>query len=415
MADTPHSLYGKMLAALSTATAETISALCLKKSQTPIFQCLKAENGQPPEWLEVAEEGRALLGGLLIRSIGEYPNVANESSLLEILEPNAHPKYSLSPKASLGILTRADRRMKDLPLLLSAILKLRAGLKKTVVLRILDEPPTESIITPINQELNDPCHSLGATNAGRAIVIRAAEVYPIRDPQLNRDSNGFVVGGEGAPAPTLSAMERHAIAACFAPGGFGDYKEGVGTLRASAGKHGISSANIVVAGRAAGFVNTTGKAVTGTLDSNYHKGTGARSGVEREVIGVIKPDYIQKNVGDLNELVTCYAPSSYGTYKEGFGPLRQTGFGDSENLIVIFKKIAYWIKYELRKLTPLECERLQGFPDYWTKYGESGAKLKDTPRYKALGNSLTVPCAERVFRGIIAVTSGNVIKKDSEV
>lgn len=266
-----------------------------------------------------------------------------------------------------------------------------------------------------NPKINDPCHSIGATNAGRAIVIRAAEIYPIRDPQLNRDSNGFVVGSEGDPAPTISAMERHAIAACFAPGGFGDYKEGVGTLRASAGKHGISSANIVVAGEAAGFVNTTGKTVTGTLDSNYYKGTGARSGVEREVVGVIKPDYIQKNVGDLNELVTCYAPSSYGTYKEGFGPLRQTGFGDSENLIVIFKKIAYWIKYELRKLTPLECERLQGFPDYWTKYGESGAELPDTPRYKALGNSLTVPCAERVFRGIIAVISGNVIKKDSEV
>ena len=152
MADTQHSLYGKMLAALSAATRETTSALCLKKSQTPVFQCLKAEDGQAPEWLEVTEEGQAWLGGLSIRSIGEHPNVVNESSLWEILEPNAHRKYSLSAKACLGILKRAEKRVKVLPPLLSAILKLRAGLSKTVALQILDAQPTESITTPTKPE-----------------------------------------------------------------------------------------------------------------------------------------------------------------------------------------------------------------------------------------------------------------------
>lgn len=61
------------------------------------------------------------------------------------------PEILFKPKASLGILTRAERKKKELPLLLSAILKLRAGLKKTVVLQISDEQPTESIITPTNQ------------------------------------------------------------------------------------------------------------------------------------------------------------------------------------------------------------------------------------------------------------------------
>lgn len=265
-------------------------------------------------------------------------------------------------------------------------------------------------------EDGDPANTLQEKHSHRVFAARV--VYPIRDPQLNRDSNGFVIGSEGAPAPTLSEMERHAIAACFAPGGFGDYKEGVGILRASAGKHGVSSANVVVTGEAAGFVNTTGKSVTGTLDSNYYRGTGARSGVEREVVGVIKPTCVQENAGDLGELVKIFENNSRGGYKEGCGTLRASGGdygGGSENLIAIFRKVAYLIKYELRKLTPLECERLQGFPDYWTKYGKSGEELTDTPRYKALGNSLTVPCAERVFRGIIAVTSGNVIKKDSEV
>jgi DNA (cytosine-5)-methyltransferase 1 len=43
----------------------------------------------------------------------------------------------------------------------------------------------------------------------------------------------------------------------------------------------------------------------------------------------------------------------------------------------------------VRRLTPLECERLQGFPDGYTNV----AKLSDSARYKALGNSWAVPCA----------------------
>lgn len=51
----------------------------------------------------------------------------------------------------------------------------------------------------------------------------------------------------------------------------------------------------------------------------------------------------------------------------------------------------------IRRLTPLECERLQGFPDGWTDIGDwidtKGKKHKsaDTPRYKALGNSIALP------------------------
>ena len=51
----------------------------------------------------------------------------------------------------------------------------------------------------------------------------------------------------------------------------------------------------------------------------------------------------------------------------------------------------------VRRLTPLECERLQGFPDGWTDIGEwvdsKGKKHKDadSPRYKALGNSIAIP------------------------
>ena len=53
----------------------------------------------------------------------------------------------------------------------------------------------------------------------------------------------------------------------------------------------------------------------------------------------------------------------------------------------------------IRRLTPLECERLQGFPDGWTDI--PGAS--DSARYKALGNSVAIPCVTFVLRGIADV------------
>lgn len=44
----------------------------------------------------------------------------------------------------------------------------------------------------------------------------------------------------------------------------------------------------------------------------------------------------------------------------------------------------------IRKLTPVECERLQGFPDGWTECGADGKKMSDSARYRALGNAVTV-------------------------
>lgn len=62
----------------------------------------------------------------------------------------------------------------------------------------------------------------------------------------------------------------------------------------------------------------------------------------------------------------------------------------------------------VRRLTPLECERLQGFPDGWTDIGEwtdSKGKVHkeaDSPRYKALGNSIALPFWQYLARRICA-------------
>ena len=60
------------------------------------------------------------------------------------------------------------------------------------------------------------------------------------------------------------------------------------------------------------------------------------------------------------------------------------------------------IDNNIRRLTPIECERLQGFPDNWTEYGESG-KISDTQRYKMCGNAVTVDVVEAVAKNIIKV------------
>jgi site-specific DNA-cytosine methylase len=49
---------------------------------------------------------------------------------------------------------------------------------------------------------------------------------------------------------------------------------------------------------------------------------------------------------------------------------------------------------QVRRLTPLECERLQGFPDGWT------ADQSDTHRYKQMGNAVAVPVVEWIIQGI---------------
>lgn len=70
--------------------------------------------------------------------------------------------------------------------------------------------------------------------------------------------------------------------------------------------------------------------------------------------------------------------------------------------------IAFEPKKSVRRLTPLECTRLQGFPDGWVDIGDwvdSNGKLHkeaDTPKYKALGNSIALPYWKVLARRIAA-------------
>ncbi len=68
------------------------------------------------------EDDGAWLGECMTRNTGESPNAAAVSRLSQILEVTPQEKYSLSAKACQGILRRAERRGKDLPTVLKAVL-----------------------------------------------------------------------------------------------------------------------------------------------------------------------------------------------------------------------------------------------------------------------------------------------------
>ena len=61
---------------------------------------------------------------------------------------------------------------------------------------------------------------------------------------------------------------------------------------------------------------------------------------------------------------------------------------------------------QVRRLTPTECERLQGFPDGYTNIPwRKKDEAPDGPRYKALGNSMAVPCMRWIGERIQAATA----------
>ena len=61
---------------------------------------------------------------------------------------------------------------------------------------------------------------------------------------------------------------------------------------------------------------------------------------------------------------------------------------------------------KIRRLTPIECEMLQGFPKDWTKYGKNGEIMSDTQRYKMMGNAVTT--------NVITAIAGKIMEVNSE-
>ena len=104
---------------------------------------------------------------------------------------------------------------------------------------------------------------------------------------------------------------------------------------------------------------------------------------------------------------------TYDARGNGGGETCNTLTGDHQNRITDYTSIVEETDMEnnsvVRRLTPLECTRLQGYPDGWVDIGDwvdtSGKKHKDadSPKYKALGNSIALPFWEWMAARMVSV------------
>ena len=197
-------------------------------------------------------------------------------------------------------------------------------------------------------------------------------VIPLRDEVTrNKASNGLGVGEIGGPCPTLTTADVHSVFyEAYQHSGYRESKI-CGTITANQAKMVTGSTPLVV--------RTDRK----TFELNQHGGYR-----ESEVNGTLR-----KTGGDCGGGSETIVTEKYrGSENIHSRP---------ESIKDILKRAVQKVTYVIRRLTPVECERLQGYPDNWTKYGADGAEIADTVRYRAIGNSICVYCAERVYRGIL--------------
>lgn len=371
MANIQLSLFGRMYPVLFHQGAEQILEPCLKKSQKPVFQCLQVADGQTQEWLE----GRRLIqpGGCSIPSIGGHPNVERESTLSEILQDSVPGKYSLSPKACLGILRRAENKNRKLPDNLRIALEQKIAEQGGEIIG-LDFAHADSVVRTFTDKAPTLVQNMGRGGGQTPCVMyeEKRNVIPLRDEVTrNKASNGLGVGEVGGPCPTLTTADVHSVFyEAYQHSGYRESKI-CGTITANQAKMVTGSTPLVV--------RTDRK----TFELNQHGGYR-----ESEVNGTLR-----KTGGDCGGGSETIVTEKYrGSENIHSRP---------ESIKDILKRAVQKVTYVIRRLTPVECERLQGYPDNWTKYGADGAEIADTARYRAIGNSICVYCAERVYRGIL--------------
>ena len=215
---------------------------------------------------------------------------------------------------------------------------------------ILDALPfdTTQITSPqngSNPHFGDPCHPLAATAHPPAAVC-LNYINPVAEP-LIYDARG---NGDGITSPTMT----------------GDHNSRVTDYTA---------------------ITLQGDTVAGALLARDYKGPGRADSLGRVIAQPVGADlYNGTLTGDKAVTLTT-----------------ATGQGGANTGPSVIEKNIRWI---VRRLTPTECERLQGYPDGWTDLGEwvdskgKTHKDADTPRYKALGNSIALPQWYYVLGGI---------------
>ena len=406
------------------------------------------------------------LGSFGMLNTSECPKDAVECSLWQILQATAPSRYSLSQTACLGILRRAACRGKSLPPLLEAALRMQAGLDPPApisgeakayhinqrnegidldgvsgALMATQNLQMQTFITNPGSSQNGPQKQIAFAANQRDEVRDLHDVAGALQAQPGIKQQTFVAGfsaGAGASAGTIGYQEDVAPTLKGSPSGncmpsilcindqggqIMECSENVtGTLRAQ--EHGHQPLilrptgpqvyeNHGIDGRYTGPHD-----VAPTMSARYGTGGNNIPLVQQEEVICIAGNAIDRqpqNGGngfgwqqDISYTLTATDKHAViKPYQETVGALccgDEKGIGNqyvSQDKCIIAGEITeeYSATNLVRRLTPLECERLQGYPDGWTDV--PGAS--DSARYKALGNSVAIPCVEYLMQRVAMV------------
>ena len=396
------------------------------------------------------------LGSFGTLNTSECPKDVVECSLWQILQATAPSRYSLSQTACLGILRRAACRGKSLPPLLEAALRMQAGL----------DPPApmfgEAKAYHINQrnEGIDPDGVSGALMATQNLQMQTFITNPgssqsgpqkqIAFAANQRDEVRDLHDVAGALQAQPGIKQQTFVAGFSAGAGAGagsiGYNESVApTLKGS--PSGNCMPSIICLNDQGGSVMECSENVSGTLRAQEHghqplvyenHGIDSRYTGPHKVVPTMSARYgtggnniplVEQNAGAIciagnivdrqpqngGNGLGCQEDLAYTLtatdrhavvelYQKTVGALcrgDEKGIGNqyvSQDKCIINASCSE-THHLIRRLTPLECERLQGFPDGWTDI--PGAS--DSARYKALGNSVAIPCVEYLMQRVAMV------------
>lgn len=376
------------------------------------------------------------LGSLGTLNTSECPKDVVESSLWQILLDTVPSRYWLSRKACRGMLRRADCRGKLLPELLEIALSMQGGL-------IPPGPiPDELKAYHFNQrnEGIDLGDVAGALLATQNLQMQTFVTTPGASPHGPKESVAFAVNqrdevrdlhGVAGALQAQPGMKQQTFVASFSAGagasaGSIGYNETVSpTLKGSASGNCMPS--VLCINDQGGKIMECSEDVTGTLRAQEH---GHQPLVLRPKHPMVYENHSIDGRYTGPHDVAPTVSACYGTggnnvpLVQSEEAVRITGSVFSRQRVDQFKEddvastesarqykdatdivcrpVSEWSDafcHLLRRLVPLECERLQGYPDGWTDV--PGAS--DSARYKALGNSVAIPCVEYLMERVALV------------
>ena len=368
----------------------------------------------------------ALHGGCWLRNSGASPRDAIESFLSQILQAHPPKKYYLTTAACLGILRRAEERGKPLPKALDTALRIQAGLIGSTNGRGKKNLSDEPVAFAQNQrdEVRDLHNIAGALGAQPGMKQQTF----IASFSAGAGATAGTIGYAEEVAPTLKGSPSGncmpSVMCLHDQGGQRmDVCENMtGTLRASEkGHQPLVYENHGVDAR----IRESGE-VSPTVTARYGTGGGNTPLVQEPnevycIVGNVidrQPENGGNGCGYQENLAytitTCdrhavYARQRVDEFKNDDIASTQSARQAKDATDLVVEPDRQYAQL-IRRLTPWECELLQGFPLGWTDIPSAS----NSARYRALGNSVPVPCVEFIMKSLQAVAAMEVDDERSQ-